>query len=119
MLWKQHNPIPLLLYAFMSALAILFYGADKRRALSHRWRIPEFYLHLIEFLGGWPGALLAQKDFRHKVTKDAYQRVFWGIVALHGMIWTVLAIFDFSTRAVGRTFTAGMNRFFGWIFGVG
>jgi uncharacterized membrane protein YsdA (DUF1294 family)/cold shock CspA family protein len=118
-LWKQHNPIPLLLYVFMSTLAILYYGADKRRALAHRWRIPEFYLHLIEFLGGWPGALLAQKDFRHKLTKDAYQRVFWGIILLHGGLWIVLAANDFSVSAVGRGFAAAMNQTFTWIFGVG
>jgi uncharacterized membrane protein YsdA (DUF1294 family) len=118
-LWTQRNPIPLFLYVFMSTLAILFYGADKRRALGHRWRIPEFYLHLLEFLGGWPGALLAQKDFRHKATKTAYQRVFWGIVGLHGAIWILLFQHGFSIKAVAAAFSMRMDRVFGWIFGVG
>lgn len=118
-LWKQRNPLPLLLYVFMSTLAILYYGADKRRALAHRWRIPEFYLHLIEFLGGWPGALLAQSNFRHKLTKESYQRVFWAIILSHAALWIVLAVNDFSVGAVGRRFAGGMDRFFGWVFGVG
>ncbi len=95
-LWKTHNPIPLFLYVFLSTLTILFYGADKKRALRSGWRIPEHYLHLLELLGGWPGALLAQKDFRHKLMKRAYQKVFWSIVALHGVVWLLLFLHDFS-----------------------
>lgn len=101
-LWKTHNPIPLFLYVFLSALTILFYGADKKRALRNRWRIPEVYLHILELLGGWPGALLAQKDFRHKLTKGTYQKVFWAIVALHGLVWAVFMVFDFSLKEMIR-----------------
>lgn len=95
-LWKTRNPIPLFLYVFLSTLTILFYGADKKRALRSRWRIPEMYLHFLELLGGWPGALLAQKDFRHKLTKSSYQKVFWAIVGLHGLVWALFITFDFS-----------------------
>lgn len=95
-LWKIHNPIPLILYVFLSALTILFYGADKKRALRSGWRIPEHYLHLLELMGGWPGALLAQQDFHHKLTKRSYQKTFWGIVALHGLVWIVFFVHDFS-----------------------
>lgn len=87
LIWLTHNPIPLFMYTFLSALTILFYAIDKKRALTSRWRIPETYLHLLEALGGWPGALLAQNDFRHKTTKPSYRRVLWSIVALHGLIW--------------------------------
>lgn len=106
-LWKTRNPIPLFLYVFLSALTILFYGADKKRALRNRWRIPEFYLHFLELLGGWPGALLAQKDFRHKLTKGTYQRKFWAIVALHGLIWTVFLVFDFSLNNLFKALRGG------------
>jgi uncharacterized membrane protein YsdA (DUF1294 family)/cold shock CspA family protein len=101
-LWKTRNPIPLFLYVFLSTLTILFYGADKKRALRNRWRIPESYLHLLELLGGWPGALLAQQDFRHKLTKGSYQKIFWGIVALHGLVWVVLFFYDFSLPKLWR-----------------
>jgi len=46
-------------------------------------RIPEFNLHLLELLGGWPGAFLAQRRLRHKCAKARYQIVFWLIVLLH------------------------------------
>lgn len=101
-LWKKHNPIPLFLYVFLSTLTILFYGLDKKRALLSRWRIPENYLHLLELLGGWPGALLAQKDFRHKLTKSSYQQIFWTIVAIHGVVWILLFAYDFSLTQLMR-----------------
>ena len=55
---------------------------DKDRAVSSGWRVPESSLHLAELLGGWPGALLAQRRLRHKCSKTSYQFVFWNIVIL-------------------------------------
>lgn len=101
-LWKTLNPIPLFLYVFLSTLTILFYGLDKKRALLNRWRIPESYLHLLELLGGWPGALLAQEDFRHKLTKASYQHRFWAIVAVHGLFWILLFAYDLSLPRLAR-----------------
>ena len=37
-------------------------------------------MHLLEILGGWPGALLAQRRLRHKCCKGSYQVMFWLIV---------------------------------------
>lgn len=56
---------------------------DKRRAESKHWRVPENALHLLELLGGWPGAFLAQRLFRHKTAKLSYQVVFWLIVVAY------------------------------------
>ena len=95
-IWRTGNPIPLVSYIFMSALSSLYYAADKRRALLHKWRVPEVYLHCFELLGGWPGALLSQQAFRHKKNKGDYQRVFWEIVTLHGIIWLIYLYFDFT-----------------------
>lgn len=78
------------------SLSTLFaYYIDKRRATSGRWRIPEGYLHLAEFFGGWPGAFVAQRWFRHKTAKLSYQVMFWLIVGLHQLIalaWLVRAV---------------------------
>lgn len=98
--WKTANPIPLVSYIFMSALTILYYGVDKKHALMDRWRIPEFYLHCLEFMGGWPGALLAQKEFRHKTKKSHYQRIFWAIVIFHGIGWLAFLYFELSTDSL-------------------
>ena len=69
------------IYGFgMSAVAYWVYAVDKRRAEEGEWRIPEARLHLLEILGGWPGAFLAQRRLRHKGSKGSYQFMFWLIV---------------------------------------
>jgi len=64
----------------VSAAAFVGQWIDKRKAASGEWRTPEATLHLFELLGGWPGAFLAQRIFRHKTAKAGYQIVFWLIV---------------------------------------
>jgi len=64
----------------ISAGAFIGQWIDKRKAASGEWRTPEATLHLFELLGGWPGAFLAQRLFRHKTAKVSYQIVFWLIV---------------------------------------
>ncbi|MBO3275476.1 DUF1294 domain-containing protein [Pseudomonas schmalbachii] len=76
-----------LLYPLLSVVAFLAYWRDKSSARQGAWRTPEQTLHLLEVLGGWPGALLAQQVFRHKTRKASYQIVFWAIVVLHQLFW--------------------------------
>jgi uncharacterized membrane protein YsdA (DUF1294 family)/cold shock CspA family protein len=64
----------------MGAISYACYALDKRRAREQAWRISENALHLTELLGGWPGAFLAQRRLRHKVSKPVYQIIFWLIV---------------------------------------
>ena len=59
------------------------YVYDKQQAVSKGWRVSEGSLHLAEFLGGWPGAFLAQRRLRHKCSKPGYQAFFWMIVLLY------------------------------------
>jgi uncharacterized membrane protein YsdA (DUF1294 family)/cold shock CspA family protein len=72
------TPAPVLLvYVAASILSFLLYRADKTAALRGRWRVPEANFHLLALLGGWPGALLAQRMFRHKNRKPEFQAFFW------------------------------------------
>jgi len=87
LLWQTTNPLPLLVYSVMSVITIVLYNEDKQRAQRKAWRISESSLHLVEFLGGWPGALIAQYSLRHKNAKFAYQVTFWVIVCLHQTGW--------------------------------
>jgi uncharacterized membrane protein YsdA (DUF1294 family)/cold shock CspA family protein len=66
----------------VSAITYGMYAHDKTRAVFSGWRVQESTLHLAELLGGWPGALLAQRRLRHKCSKASYQFVFWSIVIL-------------------------------------
>ncbi len=77
--WRLLTAAPLA----VSLLAFFLYRRDKWLAENGGWRIPEFTLHLVELLGGWPGAFLAQRKFRHKISKASYQVGFWLIVLLH------------------------------------
>ena len=70
----------------VSICTFLIYRSDKRRAEAGDWRIPEFTLHVAELAGGWPGAFLAQRIVRHKISKTSYQLVFWAIVLIHQLV---------------------------------
>jgi uncharacterized membrane protein YsdA (DUF1294 family)/cold shock CspA family protein len=70
----------------ISLVAYMANASDKRRARTRAWRIPEANLHLLELLGGWPGALLAQQWLRHKCSKGSYQFIFWSIIFIHQFI---------------------------------
>ena len=63
--------------ALLSATTYLAYAVDKRAAERGRWRTPESTLHALELLGGWPGALIAQRVMRHKTRKASYRMGFW------------------------------------------
>jgi uncharacterized membrane protein YsdA (DUF1294 family)/cold shock CspA family protein len=69
--------------AVVSGSTYLVYFLDKRKAREKAWREPEHQLHLLELIGGWPGAFLAQRKLRHKATKGPYQFVFVLIIGLY------------------------------------
>jgi len=71
---------------FINLVTFIAYGVDKSSAQSRRWRIPESNLHTLEFLGGWAGALLGQKIFRHKTKKKSYQLFFWAMMVAEAIL---------------------------------
>jgi uncharacterized membrane protein YsdA (DUF1294 family) len=79
--------------AVLSAVTFVVYGMDKSAAQSGRWRTPETTLHLLALAGGWPGALLAQRAFRHKTKKQPFRAIFWCTVAVNCavILWAVAA----------------------------
>ena len=77
--WRLLLGLPLA----MSVFAFFAYRIDKRLAEAREWRIPEATLHFLALIGGWPGAFLAQRVFRHKTSKLSFQVVFWIVVGLH------------------------------------
>jgi uncharacterized membrane protein YsdA (DUF1294 family)/cold shock CspA family protein len=86
--------IPLLLLAAITGLSLLayvMYWVDKSAAQRGGQRTPESTLHLISLAGGWPGALVAQQQFRHKTIKQPFQSVFWVTVVLNAaaVAWLV------------------------------
>lgn len=78
-------------YLAMSAVSYFTYLFDKAAAGQGRRRTPESTLHLVDLLGGWPGALIAQQQFQHKTAKASFQVGFWltAVVNLAGVGWLV------------------------------
>ncbi len=76
-------------YALFSAIALLLYWHDKRRAVRGGRRVPEATLQTVALLGGWPGAWIAQQLLRHKSRKAAFRAVFVACALLNvaGIAW--------------------------------
>ena len=73
----------LALYLAASLIAFVAYALDKSAARNGAWRTQEGTLHFFGVIGGWPGALAAQRLLRHKTRKRPFQVVFWSIVAFN------------------------------------
>jgi uncharacterized membrane protein YsdA (DUF1294 family) len=85
-----------ILYAVASFIAFAAYAADKGQAGADGPRVSERTLHAFEALGGWPGALVAQRQFRHKTRKTRFQVIFWLIVSAHLCAAAAWLYFRFS-----------------------
>jgi uncharacterized membrane protein YsdA (DUF1294 family) len=77
-----------------SLLSISQYAIDKRQAGIAGPRIRERTLLLTALAGGWPGALIGQRLFRHKTRKQPYKARLWLAIAFHLLlvalvIWAV------------------------------
>ncbi len=80
--------------AVASAVTVLAYRSDKLAARHGRRRTAENALHLMGLAGGWPGALVAQRMYRHKTRKTSFQIVFWLTVVTNiGLTVWLIAVF--------------------------
>lgn len=96
-----------LVLVYLVGVSLVTYGlyaADKRRARAREWRVAETTLHLFELAGGWPGAFLAQRHFRHKCSKMGDQFVFWFIIAGHLYVATDYQLNWRLTRGARRIY---------------
>lgn len=91
-------------YVVMSLLVFIVYAFDKAAAMNRRWRTREKSLQLLSILGGWPGALIAQRLFHHKSKKAAFQTGFVVIVALHIAAVIAFATGYFDMNSISRIF---------------
>lgn len=95
----------------MCGVTFWAYAVDKRRARNREWRLSEQRLHLLELLGGWPAAFLAQRHLRHKCSKGSFQLVFWLIVfAYQFAAFDSLQDWQYSRAALKQLQTASEHR---------
>jgi len=80
-------------YFMASTATYLVYWLDKAAARAGRHRIPESTLHLLALVGGWPGALVAQQQYRHKTRKPEFRIIFWLTVLANvaGLVYLISA----------------------------
>ena len=71
------------IYFIASTITFIAYALDKSAAKGNLRRIEENTLHFCGLIGGWPGALLAQRLFHHKTKKISFQVVFWMTVVFN------------------------------------
>lgn len=90
-------------YVGLSCLSYVMYCLDKAAAGKRMQRTPESTLHFVDLLGGWPGALVAQQQFRHKTVKASFQQVFWLTVLINAAVnvWLVYS-------GIARSLTAAL-----------
>lgn len=61
----------------LGLITYIAYSRDKHAAKHGGWRTPETTLHLLALLGGWCGAIMAQRQLRHKTVKAEFRHMFW------------------------------------------
>jgi uncharacterized membrane protein YsdA (DUF1294 family)/cold shock CspA family protein len=84
-----HLNNPIKMYLVVSVITFGFYYVDKKRAETKRWRIHSTTLHVLEAIGGWPGALLAMSMLRHLTRKHDHLVMLCAIIAIHLVAWLV------------------------------
>ena len=84
----------------LSVTSFVLYGMDKAAAEQGRRRTPEITLHLVSVAGGWPGALVGQRVFRHKTKKQPFRAVFWCTVSVNcaALAWLGYSMLLASSR---------------------
>lgn len=82
------------MYMIASIITFCAYALDKRAALRGDWRTQESTLHLFALLGGWPGAWIAQLQFRHKTKKVTFVTTFVLCVILNlgALAWLIVEL---------------------------
>ena len=105
--WLDRVPAVIAIgYLVFSVVSYLFYWRDKDAAGEGAQRKPEGMLHLMDMLGGWPGGLIAQKQFRHKTVKASFQSVFW-VTAVANLMLTAGMLYSGAAHAITEVLLGG------------
>lgn len=76
-------------YTLLSIITFLAYAYDKRAAARGSHRVRERTLHLLEWLGGVPGALVAIYALHHKNRKARFLVVTVVALLAHLAAWAI------------------------------
>ena len=85
-----------LLILLINGWTFVTFWLDKRRAVAGEWRVPEATLLLLALMGGWVGAKLAQRRFRHKTRKQPFTAMLNWIGAVHLLVAVATGLVIFA-----------------------
>ena len=54
---------------FINIITFVVFGIDKRKAIKHKWRVPEATLFILSIIGGSLGGIFGMYIFHHKTKK--------------------------------------------------
>jgi len=83
----------LAVYLVASLITAAVYSSDKRAAASGSWRVSESTLLVLGLVGGWPGALIAQRALRHKTRKPGFMALFWTTVVVNILCLALVVVY--------------------------
>lgn len=63
----------LIYLVIINLLSFIMFYIDKKKAKRDKWRIKESTLHLLSFLGGTVGSIVAMVLFHHKTKKTMFR----------------------------------------------
>ena len=86
---KQTLTVIAIIYAAMSIVTFAAFAIDKWKAVAGRRRLRESTLHLLEALGGWPGAIVAMRLVHHKTKDASYRPMHFLIIGVHVALWLI------------------------------
>ena len=79
----------------LSVVTFFFYGYDKHQSEKDgAWRVPEAVLHLLSLTGGFIGAFLGRRFYRHKTQKIAFIIV----IVLSALLHIALSLYFWLAR---------------------
>ena len=83
----------MVIYLFIiNVITYVTFAGDKRAAELGRRRISERDLLTLAFIGGTPGALIAQQMLRHKTRKEPFRSTLWTLAGLH-LVVAAIAVY--------------------------
>ena len=76
----------------INIIAFILYRTDKRRADKGEYRIPNYILLGVAFVGGTVGALIAIYSYRHKTQKDYYTVGVPLMMVMHFVVFVLFVV---------------------------
>lgn len=73
----------------VNILTFILFGLDKKYAIKNKWRIKEFTLFLLCFIGGVIGGMVGMRIFHHKTNKNHFLIGLPLILIIHLIIYSI------------------------------